>query len=486
MFNSVQILSISLIAILVYEIKKLVMPPIGFPRNLPTIPFYVCILCPLLGMDQEEIYRSYLQDKLETYGAVIIYFASRWNVLVTKPEYLQQILRQDNVFMKSGNQKKIPYSVLAEYTGDNVISACGENWKLYRNLVTHAVQFPQLDSIRLNCDKLVQMIHESLKEEREAINISDVIQRYCLANIGDAVIGVDFGTLDHDDGSALHRQVRFTKMHIFKPFFMTFPVLDMLPIPSRLKARRVLRKFKNSYCDKLLNDFRDGSCRNDSAAASLCASLIKLEITRKQFEDNAMILLIAGHENPQLLLTSLMYVISRYRNTQLDIREQINQLGLENAADSAIVHSIVLETIRLFPPLGQIINRRTDRNVILGNDIKISKGTYVGYNNFATQRSYSVWGPDANEFKPERWGNTKEEVLHNFSVAKSKATFPAFHGRNRACLGEKLALYIARVTVVAIVDEFELSLDKHWKFRLTSAGPISPVNPAIIFKSRKI
>lgn len=139
----------------------------------------------------------------------------------------------------------------------------------------------------------------------------------------------------------------------------------------------------------------------------------------------------------------------------------------------------------MFPPLGQIINRKTASHVVLGRDIKIPKGTYVGYNNFATQRSFSTWGEDANVFNPERWGETKEDILRRFAIAKSNATFPAFHGRNRACLGEKFALYEVRMTVVRILEEFELDLDNNWQFRLTPSGPICPLNPKIFFKQRE-
>lgn len=321
MMNSLQTLLFCLLAVILNEIRKVVLPPFNFPLNVPTIPFYVTLFGPMLGMDQETIYKTFLFDKLEKSGAVAIYFASRWNILVTRPDYLQQVFRQDDVFVKSGNQKKIPYSILAEYTGDNVISACGDNWRLYRKIVTHSVQFPNLEPIKRNSDKLIKLIKERCG--KNSIGITDLFQRYCLANIGEAVIGVDFRTLDRDDENTLHRQLSSIKKNIFRPLYMLFPILDMLPIPSRLSARKELKEFKKFYCKTLLNDCEQGNCRPESAATCLWASLNQKEITNAQFEDNAMILLIAGHENPQLLLTSLLYVISLRKYFQNEIHKLI-------------------------------------------------------------------------------------------------------------------------------------------------------------------
>ena len=76
-----------------------------------------------------------------------MYFASRWNILITKPDFLLEMFKNEDVFAKSGNHVKIPNSVLATYTGDNIISAHGELWKLYRDVVAQSIQFPDLKPI---------------------------------------------------------------------------------------------------------------------------------------------------------------------------------------------------------------------------------------------------------------------------------------------------------------------------------------------------
>ena len=140
--------------------------------------------------------------------------------------------------------------------------------------------------------------------------------------------------------------------------------------------------------------------------------------------------MIAGHENPLLLMLSLLYVVSKYPQVQELIRN-------ETETTKPYLHSVIYETLRMYPPLGLIINRCTTRITKLGN-IVIPKNVYCGYNNFGTGRDRNVWGSDADIFKPERWGLEIDEINKKFTLAKRSAELPAFHGRKRACLGENM------------------------------------------------
>lgn len=67
--------------------------PSDMPKNIPSVPIYVSLLGLWSDMGQDEIYEKWLRKPLETYGAVQIFFAGRWNVLVTHPELLTQMFR---------------------------------------------------------------------------------------------------------------------------------------------------------------------------------------------------------------------------------------------------------------------------------------------------------------------------------------------------------------------------------------------------------
>lgn len=463
-------------------IRKIVFPPLNFPKEIPTIPFYVSFLGSYTKLDQRDIFNIYLREKLEEYGAVKIYFASRWNILVTKPSFLVEIFSNEDIYAKSGNHVKIPYSILSDYTGDNLISAHGENWTLYRKTLTAAIQFPNLDPVIHNSKLLLNCIDDKILTMNSLIPVGDLVQRFSLANIGQSLLGINFKLFEENDPE-INQRLRFVKSQIFRPFYLNFPFLDKFPIPSRIRARKAVAEFREYFCNLVKTSQQEPSNLKNGAGTvgyKLVEALNNGNFTEKQFRDNAMITMIAGHENPLLLLTSLLYILAKHGDVQKKLRQELQLI--KDIEKSPYLNAILYETLRLFPPLGQIINRCTTRNVVLGSFIKIPKGAYVGYNNFATGRDRTVWQENADTFDPTRWGEALLEINRNYSKAKSSATLPAFHGRKRACLGEKFALFETKQALAHILTKYKLKLDDKWIEKLTSGGPVTPINLKLRFK----
>jgi cytochrome P450 len=129
--------------------------------------------------------------------------------------------------------------------------------------------------------------------------------------------------------------------------------------------------------------------------------------------------------------------------------------------------SVIYESLRLFPPIGQLVNRRANSDSLLGGTIAIPKGTYLGYNCYSTNRDPVVWGSAANAFDPARWGDDHVAIQKQYRLRKARAEFISFHGGRRACLGEKFALLQMRVTLVVLVKAFTWKLDPTWVDRKT-------------------
>lgn len=101
-----KLLCLILFLTLSYVAFAIIIPPLNFPKNIPTIPFYVVFLPVIFPIDQTELYDLYIRESMEKYGAVKFFFGSRWNILVSRSEYLAQIFKDEDTFAKSGNQRK--------------------------------------------------------------------------------------------------------------------------------------------------------------------------------------------------------------------------------------------------------------------------------------------------------------------------------------------------------------------------------------------
>lgn len=170
------------------------LPPRSFPKNIPTIPFYVALIALIKDVDQTDIYRTYLEEPLRQYGAVKIFFGARWNILVQRPSFVAEVFKDEDVYAKSGNQKKIPYSVLAEYTGDNIISSHGENWRLYQSVIKPGLQRePEAGIIVKNAQILIDLLFQQQKTSpHQSVILPQLLQRYTLANLSECLLDASF------------------------------------------------------------------------------------------------------------------------------------------------------------------------------------------------------------------------------------------------------------------------------------------------------
>ncbi|EJS42205.1 dit2p [Saccharomyces arboricola H-6] len=480
-----KLLGMILFLLVSYVAIVVIFPPLNFPKNIPTIPFYVIFLPAIFPIDQTELYDIYIRESMEKYGAVKIFFGSRWNILVSRSEYLSQIFKDEDTFAKSGNQKKIPYSALAAYTGDNVISAHGKVWRDYRNAVTNGLQHFDDAPISKNAKIFCSLIKQRVQKGQFSIQMGPLSQRLALDNISQVALGFDFATLKQEK-NALHEHLVRIKKQIFHPFFLTFPFLDLLPIPSRRRAFKDVSSFRELLVkkvqDQLINNYKFE--QTTFAASDLIRAYNNEIIDYKQLSDNIVIILVAGHENPQLLFNTSLYLLAKYSNQwQKRLRQEVKGITDSKAlAELPLLNAFIFEAVRLYPPLSTIINRCTTKACKLGADIVIPKNVYIGYNNFGSSHDPKNWGPTANDFEPDRWGSDIETIRKNWRLAKNRCTVTGFHGGRRACLGEKLALTEMRITLAEMLKQLEWSLDPEWGEKLTPAGPLCPLNLKLIFR----
>lgn len=123
-------------------------------------------------MGQDEIYERWFRAPLEKHGAVLVWFAGRWSVLVSRPDWLTDMFRNEHIYAKVGSQIKIPHAVIATLVGDNIINAHGENWKVYTGIMKAGLQKKVFETTSL------------LKQSRKLVDVLIDLQKEVGANRG--------------------------------------------------------------------------------------------------------------------------------------------------------------------------------------------------------------------------------------------------------------------------------------------------------------
>lgn len=151
-------------------------------------------------MGQDEIYERWFRKPLEKHGAVIIWFAGRWSVLVSRPEFLTDMFRNEDLYAKAGSQVKIPWSVIASLVGDNIINSHGKTWKLYTGIMKPGMQKRdyEVEPMVRKSNRLIDLFLERQRvvsntgSQREGVVVNSYIQKWAIDIMGESFLDVDF------------------------------------------------------------------------------------------------------------------------------------------------------------------------------------------------------------------------------------------------------------------------------------------------------
>jgi unspecific monooxygenase len=340
---------LAFVSALLYSYVKI---PNGLPKGIPSVPIYVSLLGLWSDMGQDEIYDKWLRAKLEKYGAVKIWFAGRWNILVTRPDLVSYMFRNEDIYAKAGSQKKIPWSVIAALVGDNIINSHGEDWKHYTNIMKPGMQKTNFDSkpILGKSRRFIDLLLRTQDGDRKkAVLVNPLIQRFAIAAMGESFLDIDFGvsligvsSLDpeayivkclENPGTRIEELQSIIKRTIFKPLYFNFPALDQYPwlFRSRRKAFAIMQEFEDLLYDlvkhrpRKLERKEPVAPQDELVIHMMERALEEGRLTDEQYRANLKIVFLTAHENTQQLLNSTFWQLGKFQ-----VRQNCIKLSLKH------------------------------------------------------------------------------------------------------------------------------------------------------------
>jgi cytochrome P450 len=182
----------------------------------------------------------------------------------------------------------------------------------------------------------------------------------------------------------------------------------------------------------------------------------------EQIRDEAVTLILAGHETTANALAWAWYLLSAHPDAAARFRAEVDAvLGgrLPTIADVPrlpFTRAVLAEALRLFPPAYVLGRRSVAEYQIPGTSYVLPARTVVLVSQYLVHRDARFW-PEADQFRPERWAD------EDGGVSQRYAYFP-FGAGPRICIGEQFA-WMEGVLVLA-------TLGRRWELERPRSRPV--------------
>ncbi|EIM79589.1 cytochrome P450 [Stereum hirsutum FP-91666 SS1] len=201
-----------------------------------------------------------------------------------------------------------------------------------------------------------------------------------------------------------------------------------------------------------------------------------------------------------LLLSLNPKVQDRLRQELIDARKEYGgDLDYDDLHALPYLEAICRETLRAYPPITQTPRiARKDAMLPLSTPIRANDGSTI--NEILIPKNSTVfvaiqtlntdpliWGPDATEWKPERWLSPLPESVINAHIPGVYSNMLTFLGGGRACIGFKFSQMEIKIILSLLIPSFRFSTtDKttDWLMGAVSSpvisGSMKPSMPLIL------
>ncbi|KAI6365766.1 hypothetical protein MCOR25_005255 [Pyricularia grisea] len=342
------------------------------------------------------------------------------------------------------------------------------------------------DTIRLLCRSLEER-YVGADEFGEGFDLGEWVKMYAWDVIGQITFSKHFGYLSTGkdfDGHLCMSDMGADYLSSVSQIPWLDRILDKNPIFPIGGATALLgptmRRLEDRYAGR---DDRDP----DQAAAQPDFLDRFLEVQRAQPDvvDRQRVLsylsinMLAGADTTAITIKAVLYYALRTDGVWGKLVAACGDAGLEpgeipSFAQSRAVpylEAVVREAMRVHPGVAMVLPRCVpDGGLELPDGKVVPPGTSVGMNPFVLGRNRTVWGPDADDYKPERWLRADGETEEAFTarLAVMNAADLTFGAGSRVCLGKHLGLLQAYKVVATLAIFYDLELvepEKEWWVR---------------------
>ncbi|TWT36927.1 Pentalenene oxygenase [Posidoniimonas corsicana] len=417
----------------------------------------------MLAGSRERFFETLTQE----FGDFVRYRGVLSFYLVNHPALVKQVLQETN----RGFDKNSPlYDRFRRAFGDGLVVAEGDQWKRSRAVVQR-VMGPgpvrsYFDLMVGSADTLAAEWTRAAREEA-VFDAAPEMDRLTLEVIGRALFEDGF-----DEAADSIR--RWTQVIDHYSSKAPLPIVRSAWFPSTLNLRlgSTLREF-HGFIQAMIDRARAAPA-GGGLLSMLCQPAEDSDLPRlsdKEIRDEALGMIVGGHETSSVALTWIWYELSRHPEVEARLHEELDgvlgngPLAADHLPRLVYTKMVIDETLRLHPPFW-FENRNVMREVQLGGQT-LPAGTMVAFSRYALHRHPGFW-TDPEAFDPERFRPGAEEN------PRSTHAYVPFGGGPRVCVGVHFAVQELVVLLASLASRFRVQVDSSHRHAVSALLTMRP------------
>ncbi|KAJ7694542.1 cytochrome P450 [Mycena rosella] len=410
-------------------------------------------------------------------------------IITVWPEHIKHVLATDfNNYVKGTRFQYGMDSVL----GTGVFNSDGEMWKFHRAMTRPFFsrdRVSHFDIFDHHADAVIAIMKERIRGGF-SIDFQDMIGRFTMDSATEFLFGLSVDSLKANipyahnvafpppQSSAAGAQTANTFIEAFNE--------SMQIVAERAHLGHIWPLFeifedKSAAPMKVVSAFLDpiiaaaverkrvaeavGTEKNDTEGKTLLDELLNSTSGKpypKVLKDETLNILLAGRDTTMHAMTMVIYFLSMYPDVCAKLRgEVLTYVGptrrptFDDIKDMKYLRAVINESMRLYPSVPFNVRESVNATTWPSPDPKekpiyIPAGSRIAYSVFLMHRRPDLWGPDAEEFSPERF---LDERLKKYLLTNSFQFLP-FNAGPRICLGQQFAYNEMSFMLIRLLQSF--------------------------------
>lgn len=403
-------------------------------------------------------------------------------IVVTSPLAFEDIFKKQFGIFEKGRWFK---EAVGDLLGEGIIGAEGESWRQQRRatlkLFTAKMLKVKMDAVIIEKSLKLCQVLTKCAQQGEPVSLKSLMTKLASDVFTKIGLGVELGGLDNEstDVESEHPFIRAVDEALtIIPTRGESPlgwwkVARFLNIGQERKLKKDLGVIRDLVRELMLKSMAKrlepaptpvGSAAIDLEDIESTDLLTLLMASHNESDlsrvcDSVMNFFLAGKDTTSFSLSWFMVMMNRHPEVLAKIRAEMRQ-QLPKLADHEpptpddllklpYLEAALRESLRLFMPTAY---RTANRDTTLSDGTFVPKNTIVVIPMYAAARMTSTWGPDADQYRPERWIDPttgKVRVVSPFQ-------FITFLAGPRQCLGMSFAMLEMKTVLAMLLSRFDI------------------------------